>query len=150
MNVDLFLSLSNDGGKHVVKIPNAEFKTLSGALHTTNGVGSFKVDGVKVNCYLKDVDSPVPIRELIAKTAAINAEDPTNIVEEECTELLKEICKTRRDKGSRDALAEEAIDVINAAAMLLVNLGYSEETIEEGMRFKLERAIARFRENGEI
>lgn len=90
------------------------------------------------------------IPALIKRVAKIDEDDPTNIVEEECTELLKEICKTRRNKGSRDALAEEAIDVIITAATLLVNLGYSEEMIEEGMRFKLERAIDRFEENGEI
>lgn len=87
---------------------------------------------------------------LIKKIAKIDANDPTNIIEEECTELLKEICKTRRGKGSRENLAGEAIDVVASALALLINLGYTNKMIEDGMRFKLERAIERFEKNGEI
>lgn len=76
--------------------------------------------------------------------------DQTIVVEEECTELLKEICKFRRGKGVRENLIEEAVDVITASLVYAQVCGAELEDILDRAQDKIIRAIKRYREMGEM
>lgn len=82
------------------------------------------------------------LKSLIAKVANTNGPDlQLTLIEEECTEILKEICKLRRGKGRRENLIEETIDVITASLVFLKQMGYSDELIRSDMKHNLNYAI---------
>lgn len=76
--------------------------------------------------------------------------DQTVVVEEECTELLKEICKLRRGKCDREHLMEETIDVVTACMVYNQVCGGSLEDLIEKAAHKINRAIKRYETNGDM
>lgn len=107
--------------------------------------------------YLKDglragVDIP-DLKVALDKFQVIIADedfDQTVVVEEECTELLKEICKLRRGKGDREHLMEETIDVVTACMTYNQVCGGSlEDLIEKAVR-KVNRAIREYEVTGKL
>lgn len=96
----------------------------------------------------KPTSEPEPPKEklslkfLIAEVAEMNTPElQLTLIEEECTEILKEICKLRRGKGEREDLVGEAIDVITTSLVFLKQMGHSSELIESQIRYKLNYAI---------
>lgn len=82
------------------------------------------------------------LKSLIAEVAEMNTPElQLTLIEEECTEILKEICKLRRGKGKRENLIGETIDVITASLVFLKQMGHSNELIESDVRHKLNYAI---------
>lgn len=68
---------------------------------------------------------------------------------EECSELIKELTKKMRGKGSYDHIIEEGCDVLTSTLILLRKLNVSLEYIEQQMLYKINRAIDRYNENKE-
>lgn len=69
---------------------------------------------------------------------------------EECAELMKELTKKERKKGSDRHIIEEACDVLTTVAVLLDDLGVSEEEIRQSILFKCNRALDRYQNKKEI
>ncbi len=69
---------------------------------------------------------------------------------EECAELIKELMKEQRGKGSRESLVEEACDVLLTTAILLKKHGVEKDEIENRIRFKASKALERWRDSGEV
>lgn len=76
--------------------------------------------------------------------------DQTVVVEEECTELLKEICKLRRGKGDREHLMEETIDIVTACMTYNQVCGGSLEDLIEKAVHKVNRAIKEYEVTGKL
>lgn len=71
-------------------------------------------------------------------------------VAEECSELIKELMKRQRKKGSDIRIKEEAIDVIASCVVLLKTMEVSNYEIECGVEYKYERALERYKKDGEF
>ncbi|MCI8921504.1 MAG: GNAT family N-acetyltransferase [Acutalibacter sp.] len=69
---------------------------------------------------------------------------------EECAELIKELMKEQRGKGSRESLVEEACDVLLTTAILLKKHGVEKDEIENRIRFKASKALERWQDSGEV
>ncbi len=69
---------------------------------------------------------------------------------EECAELTKELTKEMRGKGSREAVIEEACDVLVTTGILLRYYGVSEAEIRERMLAKCNRAVGRYQNSKEV
>ena len=69
---------------------------------------------------------------------------------EGCAELIKELMKEQRGKGSRESLVEEACDVLLTTAILLKKYGVEKDEIESRIRFKASKALERWRDSGEV
>lgn len=75
---------------------------------------------------------------------------PDVYVVEECAELIKELTKAQRGKGSTESVVDEACDVLTTVAILLREYGVGKDETERRIRFKATRALERFRRSGEI
>lgn len=84
----------------------------------------------------------------LAEANAQDNIDQTSLIEEECSELIQAICKLRRNKGSRENLAEESCDIMVTCLVYLRQLGWTPEMIYDQMMFKLDRQLERH-ERGE-
>lgn len=91
------------------------------------------------------------VSNAISSVANINCDIPQGIfVVEECSELMKELTKTRRGKGDINNTVAEACDVITSVLILLRKMGIPEYDIRASIISKCERAVNRFNENGEF
>lgn len=77
----------------------------------------------------------------------ISENDQTVMVEEECSEIIKEICKIRRGKGSDEALCEEICDIIACGLSCLAQKGYDFDRAETYIEGKYQRVIDRIANN---
>lgn len=75
---------------------------------------------------------------------------PDTYVIEECSELIKELTKKQRGKGSDSAIIAEACDVLTTVMLLLYDLGVPEEQAIANILFKCRCAVERFNENNEM
>lgn len=75
--------------------------------------------------------------------------DQSVFVEEECSEVIKEICKVRRGKSDTDKVCEEICDVIASGICYMHRNGYSLYQASDYINNKYRRAIERDK-NGEI
>lgn len=71
-------------------------------------------------------------------------------VAEECSELIKELMKQQRGKGSEKDIFDEACDVLTTIFVLLTQYGASRSFIREQILYKCNRALERYRQNGEV
>lgn len=71
-------------------------------------------------------------------------------VMEECAELIKELTKQQRRKGSEDAIFSEACGVPATVFMLLRHAGVSEEDVREKILSTCDRALSRYKKTGEM
>lgn len=62
---------------------------------------------------------------------------------EECSELIKELCKDLRNKGRRENIIEESCDVLATVYSLLLAYGVSDEEITSRIEYKFKRGILR-------
>lgn len=69
---------------------------------------------------------------------------------EECSELIKELTKRERGKGSADSLVDEACDVLTSVFILLSQIGVSENEVKDKILFKCNRALNRMNQAGEF
>lgn len=88
------------------------------------------------------------------RLASLN-EDKSNIpqsvfVIEECSELIKELTKGRRGKGSEKDVLAEACDVLTSVFVLLRLMHASEDYILDSIIYKCNRAVERFNETGKF
>lgn len=91
--------------------------------------------------------------ELAEKLCAVNTASGISqdvYVVEECSELIKELMKERRGKGDKTKILDEACDVLTTVAILLHSFGATKEEVEGRMAQKIQRAINRFEDNGEL
>lgn len=73
-------------------------------------------------------------------------------VMEECSELIKELTKKLRGKGNLMHIQEECYDVIATIFLLCkkIDIPFSEESVSRHIQEKIERALNRFQEGGEL
>lgn len=89
--------------------------------------------------------------EMISKLQRVPGyPDQSVFVIEECSELIKELTKRQRNKGSDDRVKEETIDVIASCYVLLKTMEISDSDIEAGISYKYNRALDRYERNGEL
>lgn len=69
---------------------------------------------------------------------------------EECSELIRELTKKQRGKGVDANIIEEACDVLGTTLTLLYDYGISPEFIKKQILYKCNRALERYKQNGEI
>lgn len=86
--------------------------------------------------------------ELIERVADINgrAKDVTQdtLIIEECSELIKELCKLRRDIGDPNHVIEECCDVLCTIYVYFKILSVRKGDVDEIMMRKLLRTIGRY------
>lgn len=93
------------------------------------------------------------VYDLMDEVYKINTENGPGqevYVIEECSELIKELCKDRRRKGDDSKIFEEACDVLLTTYIMVKGMNRTDEEINKMMRLKLKKAIFRFEENGEV
>lgn len=106
------------------------------------GLANWDSVGEKSKTSPHPVGESTPLKILIDRVADTNSPDlQLTLIEEEYTEVLKEICKLRRGKGVRENLSGELIDVLTASIVFLKQLGYTKEAIEEEIKHNLIYAI---------
>ncbi len=69
---------------------------------------------------------------------------------EECSELIKELTKQQRGKGSEKDILAEASDVLTSVFVLLTQYGVTEDFVKSQILYKCNRALERYRRNGEV
>lgn len=69
---------------------------------------------------------------------------------EECSELIKEFTKKARGKGSDKDIIAEACDVLASTFVMLEQYGVTKEFVRERILYKYNRALERYRKNGEL
>ncbi len=69
---------------------------------------------------------------------------------EECSELIKELMKQQRGKGSEKDILAEACDVLTTILVLLTQHGASKTFVKDQILYKCNRALERYRRNGEV
>lgn len=92
-------------------------------------------------------------RESISAVSEIDSKSGVSqsvYVIEECSELVKELMKKERGKANDDKIIDEACDVLTTVFVLLCQYGTPEATVREQILFKCNRALERFRDNGEV
>lgn len=84
------------------------------------------------------------LKQLTKKIISIKgATNQLHILAEEAAELIQEISKVTRSKGSRTALVEEIADVLNGIEYAKLAFGITEEELQDIQLEKLERTIKR-------
>lgn len=73
----------------------------------------------------------------------IEGNDQLTVVEEECSEVIKEICKIRRGHNRKEELIEELCDVIASGLSCIKQLGGSIEQADNIIKQKYKRVIDR-------
>lgn len=71
-------------------------------------------------------------------------------VVEECSELIKELMKRQREKGSEKDILAEACDVLTTIFVLLKQHNVSRNFVVEQILYKCNRALTRYHQNGEV
>ena len=69
---------------------------------------------------------------------------------EECSELIKELMKKHRGKGSEKDILAEACDVLTTTFVMLTQYGVSRDYVKEQILYKCNRALDRYHKNGEV
>lgn len=69
---------------------------------------------------------------------------------EECSELIKELMKKQRGKGSEKDILAEACDVLTTTFVLLTQYGVSRDYVKNQILYKCNRALERYHKNGEV
>lgn len=77
-------------------------------------------------------------------------EEQSVYVIEECSELIKELMKQQRGKGSEKDILAEASDVLTTVFVLLTQYGVTEDFVKEQILYKCNRALERYNRNGEV
>lgn len=90
------------------------------------------------------------LEDFMAKVRAKNPVPQEIYVLEECSELVKEISKKLRSKGSDAEIKSEACDVIAALLVQLRELGMGWPEMLERVIYKYGRAIERVEKNEEF
>lgn len=93
------------------------------------------------------------VREAVRAISKLDSQSTvgqSTYVIEECSELIKELMRERRGKGSDEAIISEACDVLNTIFILLVHYGVSEDLVREKILSKCNRALERYDKNGEV
>lgn len=90
----------------------------------------------------------VTLEDLIKRVADINtrAKWPAQdtLIIEECSELIKELCKLRRNIGDPDLVIEECCDVLCTIYVYFKILSVHKDDVDEIMMRKLLRTIGRY------
>lgn len=95
--------------------------------------------------------SDVTLESLIERVADINtrAKGPAHVAQdtliiEECSELVKELCKLRRNIGDPDLIIEECCDVLCTIYVYFKILNIRKGDVDEIMTRKMLRTIGRY------
>lgn len=93
----------------------------------------------------------VTLEDLIDRVADINtrAKGPAHVAQdtliiEECSELVKELCKLRRNIGDPDRIIEECCDVLCTIYVYFKILHVRKGDVDEIMMRKLLRTVGRY------
>lgn len=95
------------------------------------------------------LDAMVAMTDEVSIDPANHVSQATYVIEE-CSELIKELMKLDRNKGSTRATIEEAVDVFAATSVLLYQYGVDEVTVRAMMCAKYERALERWETTREL
>lgn len=71
-------------------------------------------------------------------------------VVEECSELIKELMKEQRGKSTEKDILAEACDVLATTFVFLHQHRVTKEYVKEHILYKYNRALERYRKNGEL
>ncbi len=97
-------------------------------------------------------DCSLKLRQSVLAVASLSEEQsdiPQSVfVTEECSELIKELTKARRGKGSEKDITAEACDVLTSVFILLCQMHVPEDHIRDLIIYKCERALNRFKATG--
>lgn len=112
-----------------------------------------KIRSGKVNCcdyYPRPDDSVEKAVKAISEMDISSGVSQSVYVIEECSELIKELMKKQRGKSSEKNILAEACDVLTTTFVLLTQYGASREYVKEQILYKCNRALERYRKNGEV
>ncbi len=93
------------------------------------------------------------IEEAIKAVSEIDVQSgvPQSVyVIEECSELIKELMKKQRGKGSEKDILAEACDVLTTTFIMLTQHGVSKDYVKAQILYKCNRAFERYHKTGEV
>lgn len=93
------------------------------------------------------------LEKAIKAVSAMDAESGVSqsvYVIEECSELIKELTKQQRGKGSEKDILAEACDVLTTVFVLLSQYGISRIYVRDQILYKCNRALERYNKTGEV
>lgn len=92
--------------------------------------------------------SNVTLEDLIERVANINTRarwpSQDTLIIEECSELIKELCKLRRNIGDPDLIIEECCDVLCTIYVYFKIMQVHKDNVDEIMMRKLLRTVGRY------
>lgn len=106
-----------------------------------------------VTAYENERKHSESVDEAIKAVSEINTSSGVSrnvYVVEECSELIKELMKQQRGKGSEKDILAEACDALTTIFVLLNQYGVSRSFVREQILYKCNRALERYQQNGEI
>lgn len=112
-----------------------------------------KVHSGEISCcdyYPRPDDSMEKAIKAVSEMDAQSGVPQSIYVIEECSELIKELMKKRRGKGSEKDIVAEACDVLTTTFVLLTQYGISKEYVKAQILYKCNRALDRYQKTGEV
>lgn len=109
-----------------------------------------------ITAYEKEKVRPTPDDSLEAAIKAVSEMNHGSgvgqsvYVVKECSELIKELMKKQRGKGSEEDIIAEACDVLTTVFTLLSQYGVSKSFVKKQILYKCRRGLERYRQNGEV
>lgn len=107
----------------------------------------------KVHCcdyYPRPDDSLEKAVKAISEMDVQSGVSQSVYVIEECSELIKELTKKQRGKGSEKDILAEACDVLTTTFVLLFHYGVTKDYVKNQILYKCNRAFKRYHKNGEV
>lgn len=112
-----------------------------------------KIRSGEINCpdYYPRPDNAVEEAIKAVSEMDIQSGVPQSVyVIEECSELIKELTKKQRGKGSEKDILAEACDVLVTTFVLLTQYGTSRNYVKDQILYKCRRALDRYHKTGEV
>lgn len=109
----------------------------------------FLVTAYEHDKMLSDDKVEKAIKAVSAMDASSGVSQSVYVIEE-CSELIKELTKQQRGKGSEKDILAEACDVLTTVFVLLSQYDVSRIYVRDQILYKCNRALERYRKTGEV